>query len=195
MLSNKYSWWAFENVLTQRFCDQVITYGNQQKEKQASVGNAKDTNSGINLKIRNSKVAWLDDAWIYKEITPFIKLANKKAGWNYDFEGQESMQFTKYSDNQYYDWHKDEWEEVNEQTNKVRKLSVTCALNDGNEYEGGNLEFQYRDYTNIQNEYCGFTKKRGSIIVFPSYVYHRVTPVLRGTRYSLVIWTLGEPWK
>ena len=192
MLSNKNSWWAFESVLSKKFCNEVIEYGNQQKHLSGAVGKTK---GNVDLRIRNSQIAWLNDPWIYKEIIPFIKLANKNAEWNYSFHGQENMQFTKYSDNQYYGWHKDEWDEKNEKTNSVRKLSVTCALNDGNEYEGGNLEFQYRDYENIQNEFCYFTKKQGSIVVFPSYVYHRVTPVLTGTRYSLVIWTLGESWK
>jgi len=195
MLSNKYSWWAFENVLSKKFCDEVIAFGNQQEQKLASVGNGKDRESAVNLNIRDSKVSWLNDTWIHKEITPYIKIANENAGWNYQWDSQESMQFTRYASKQYYDWHKDEWEEIYNKSNKVRKLSVTCALNNGDEYKGGNLEFQFRDKVKLENAFCNLTRTRGSLIVFPSYVYHRVTPVLSGTRYSLVIWTLGEPWK
>ena len=38
-------------------------------------------------------------------------------------------------------------------------------------------------------------RKKGTVIVFPSFVWHRVKPVLSGTRYSLVCWSLGQPWK
>ena len=68
---------------------------------------------------------------------------------------------------------------------------------DGSEYEGGDLEFDLRDKSdstsNIQT--TKIARKKGSIIVFPSFVWHRVTPVTQGTRYSLVIWNCGLPFK
>ncbi len=130
MLSNKNSWWEFERFLSKKFCNEVIEYGNQQKHLSGAVGKTK---GNVDLRIRNSHIAWLNDPWIYKEIIPFIRLANQNAQWNYSFHGQENMQFTKYSDNQYYGWHKDEWDDKNKTSNDVRKLSVTCALNEGNE--------------------------------------------------------------
>ena len=84
---------------------------------------------------------------------------------------------------------------------KIRKLSVTCQLTDGSEYEGGELEFDFRDYDpNIRDESKHLIKAKevlpkGSIVVFPSHVWHRVKPVKKGTRYSLVLWNLGYPFK
>ena len=84
---------------------------------------------------------------------------------------------------------------------KVRKLSVTCQLTDGSEYKGGELEFDFRDYNpNMRDESKHLVQAKeilpkGSIIVFPSYLWHRVKPVTKGVRYSLVVWNLGHPFK
>jgi PKHD-type hydroxylase len=73
---------------------------------------------------------------------------------------------------------------------------MTCSLSDPSEYEGGQLQFQFRnedDPTTTRN--CIEILPRGSICVFPSHVWHQVTPVTKGTRYSLVVWSLGYPFK
>ena len=79
----------------------------------------------------------------------------------------------------------------------TRKLSVTVSLADDNEYDGGDLEFDLRDRGDSASNVITSKEARtkGSIIVFPSFVWHRVAPVTRGTRYSLVIWNLGWPFK
>ena len=71
-------------------------------------------------------------------------------------------------------------------------MSVTINLND--DYEGGVLEIDSED------RYWKATPRAtrsslGNICVFPSDTYHRVTKVTKGTRYSLVIWVMGEPWR
>jgi PKHD-type hydroxylase len=154
-------------------------------------------------KKRDSNIVWLNDRWIYKEIQPFIHQANRLAGWNFDWDFSESCQFTKYKLNQFYDWHCDSWEtpyanQDNKDTfGKIRKLSVTCCLSDPKDYEGGELEFDFRnmdpDKPTVRK--CAEIAPRGSIVVFPSHVWHRVKPVTKGTRYSLVIWNLGYPFK
>jgi PKHD-type hydroxylase len=84
---------------------------------------------------------------------------------------------------------------------KIRKLSMTCQLTDGSEYEGGELEFDFRNYNpHMRDEskhriQCKEILPKGSIIVFPSFVWHRVKPVTKGVRYSLVVWNLGYPFK
>tara|TARA_R110000737_G_C14391911_1_gene452476 strand:- start:107 stop:730 length:624 start_codon:yes stop_codon:yes gene_type:complete len=205
-LKNYY--WYFDKVLSDKFCDEVIKYGNQKKEQlaltQGYVKNKELNKEEIKdlKRKRDSKIVWLNDPWIYKEIQPLIHMANKNAGWNFQWDWSESCQFTKYKKNQYYDWHCDSSDSVyNEDQGenfkgKIRKLSVTCQLTDESEYEGGNLEFQYRnkdDATIVET--CLPAKKKGSIIVFPSFVWHRVTPVTKGDRYSLVVWNIGDPYK
>lgn len=79
---------------------------------------------------------------------------------------------------------------------KIRKLSVTVSLSDPKNYKGGNLKFDFGPHSaGGRYHTCTEIRPRGSIIVFPSHVYHQVTPVTQGTRYSLVAWNLGYPFK
>ena len=61
-------------------------------------------------KKRKSDLVWLNDTWIYKELHPYVHMANKNAGWNFQWDRSESCQFTKYKLHQYYDWHNDPWD-------------------------------------------------------------------------------------
>ena len=89
--------------------------------------------------------------------------------------------------------------ETNKNTlGKIRKLSATVSLSDSKEYSGGDLEFDFRNINpdkGHNRKICKEIKPKGSIVVFPSHVWHRVTPVTKGTRYSLVIWNLGYPFR
>jgi PKHD-type hydroxylase len=210
-LQNYY--YFFQNALTPRFCDELIKYGKSQQEQLALTGGQTDkVNKGKPLddkdiidlkKKRDSNIVWLSDRWIFKEIQPFIHQANQLAGWNFEWSFSEACQFTKYKLNQFYDWHADSWEtpyanKDNPDTfGKIRKLSVTCSLSAPEDYEGGELEFDFRntDPDKPAIRKCAEIKPRGSIVVFPSHVWHRVKPVTKGTRYSLVIWNLGYPFK
>ena len=214
-ISNYY--WYFKGVLTPKFCDEVIHYANAQKETMAitgGYGRDRDLNQNplnkqevLDLKRkRNSDLVWLNDTWIYKELHPYVHEANRAAGWNFEWDRSESCQFTKYKLNQYYDWHCDSWDKPYDKPDtpehgKIRKLSMTCQLTDGSEYQGGELEFDFRNYDpHMRDELkhrvqCKEILPKGSIIVFPSFVWHRVKPVTSGTRYSLVVWHLGQPFK
>ena len=211
-LTNYY--WYFKSALTPRFCDEVIAYANQQKEVIALTGGYEKKKKLNKEEIKNlqrkrkSDLVWLNDTWIYKEIHPYVQQANIQAGWNFDWNFSESCQFTKYKHNQYYDWHCDSWEKPYNKKNKndpnhgkIRKLSMTCQLSDGSEYQGGELEFDFRNYDPPMRDeakhkvQCKEILPKGSIIVFPSFVWHRVKPVTSGTRYSLVVWHLGYPFR
>ena len=163
-------------------------------------------------KKRKSDIVWMNDTWIYKEIHPYIHEANQKAGWNFDWDWSESCQFTKYGVGQYYGWHCDSWDKPYSRPpladgtrpidhGKIRKLSVTISLSHPDEYVGGNLEFDFRNQVDWDKDKkaaihsCEGIRPRGSIIVFPSFVWHRVAPVTKGVRHSLVIWNLGYPFR
>lgn len=186
-----------------------------------------------NTYIRDSKVVFLNDDWLYRIIWPFVQEANKQAGWNWEWDFTENLQFTKYTPGQFYGWHADsgafpyekfnpETDEVHRDANgdpildvdnnpipknphkttidnwvgKVRKLSVTISLNDPKEYKGGNLRFDLGPHNDVARYHtCKEIRPKGSIIIFPSHTYHQVTPVTSGTRYSLVAWNLGKPFK
>jgi PKHD-type hydroxylase len=192
-LKNYY--YYFPKVLKPEFCDKIIEIGKEKTQQKAEIADK-------NLDLRNSTIAWMQDLWLYETIEPFIQQANVQAGWNFEWMGSESCQFTIYKENQHYDWHQDShYEPYNKpgtpEHNTIRKLSVTVSLEDGDNYEGGNLEFDLRNRSDSKSNVlvADQARAKGSIIVFPSFVWHRVTPVLKGTRYSLVIWSIGPPFK
>ena len=203
----KYYYWYFQSVIPERICDDIIRYGKEQ-EKQSALTGSPDKYNPTKLELKNiqkkrkSDIVWMNDQWIYKEIQPYIHQANANAGWNFDWDWSESCQFTEYKKDHFYDWHCDSFEEPynrpdNENTHgKVRKLSMTVSLTDPDEYEGGDLEFDFRNRDDgSQPRICEEIRKKGSIIVFPSFVWHRVKPVTKGTRHSLVCWNLGYPFR
>ena len=208
-------YYYFSAVLPPKVCDDIMDYAQRLKSVKAEIGaeeKARKENKQLTeeeklnvQKKRNSDLVWLDEQWIYKEIHPYVHEANEKAGWNFDWDWSESCQFTKYKKGQYYDWHCDGWDKPYEKQGpehgKIRKLSMTCQLTDGSEYEGGELEFDFRNYEPHMREEAKHLRRakeilpKGSIIVFPSFVWHRVKPVTKGVRYSLVMWNLGYPFK
>lgn len=202
----KYHYWVFKEVLSKKICEDIIKFAKQEKENIALVGGMKEKKfskkqiNDLNKK-RNSNVVWLREKWIYDQISPYLMTANKNAGWNYQLDRSESMQFTIYKKGQHYDWHFDCFPDVykdqkEEQLNgKIRKLSMTVSLTDPKEYKGGDFEFKVPDGKGDPVIHkCKEIKPQGSIIVFPSYIIHRVTPVTKGERNSLVVWTVGNPY-
>ena len=203
----KWYYWYFKSVIPERICDEIVCYGKEQNKEMALTGNSsKDNITKLELKNiqkkRKSDVVWMSDRWIYNEIQPYIHQANANAGWNFEWDFSESCQFTEYKKGQFYDWHCDSYEEPynnpkNQNTHgKLRKLSMTVSLTDPVEYEGGDLEFDFRNTDEIsQPRICKEIRKKGSVIIFPSFVWHRVKPVTKGIRHSLVCWNLGYPFR
>jgi len=209
-LTNYY--WYFKSAVPPRICDMILQYGKLKKEKIALTGGF-GKNRDLNKepltkkeekdlkKKRNSNVVWMDDRWIYKEIQPYVNIANKNADWNFQWDYSEICQFTKYSKGQYYDWHCDSWAKPYKEgvyKGKTRKLSVTLNLSNEDDYKGGELEFDFRNADTGKKPntvICKEILSKGSLVVFPSFVWHRVKPVTQGTRYSLVVWNLGHPFK
>lgn len=142
-----------------------------------------------NADIRRSKVSWLDrqaHQWIYDKIWTHVEAVNR-LHFRFaieDFERQ--MQLSCYSADElgFYDWHMDVGDRVNR-----RKLSLVLQLSDPSDYDGGDLQLFY----NCGNFFA--EKNRGSMIMFPSFIMHKVHPVTRGKRYSLVAWIVGPPWR
>jgi len=208
-LNNYY--WYFKSAIPPKLCDDIIKHALAKSETMATIGGygnkklSKDESQDLKLK-RNSDIVWLSDPWIYRELHPYIHRANKAAGWNFDWDYSEQIQFTKYKLNQYYDWHCDSWDKPYDRPNtpehgKIRKISMTCQLTDGSEYKGGELEFDFRNYDpplRDESKHLRQAKEilsKGSVIVFPSFLWHRVKPVTKGVRYSLVMWSVGGPFK
>jgi PKHD-type hydroxylase len=209
-LTNYY--WYFQSAVPSRICDEIVKYGKSLSDQMALTGGLGADPKKLNKKQvadlkqkRDSNIVWMNDRWIYKEIQPYVHQANANAGWNFQWDFSESCQFTKYEKGQYYDWHCDSWDRpyIRENANdpshgKIRKLSVTVTLSDPKEYKGGELEFDFRDKDPDKKpsiRKCTEILPKGSLVVFPSFVWHRVCPVKKGSRYSLVIWNIGWPYR
>ena len=131
----------------------------------------------------------------------YLNTANDRM-FNYKIDSFQTVQFARYRDGGHYDWHRD----VNEHTlvpnGESRKLSLTFSLTDPDKYEGGELQFFNGGWPHQDIPLsCGGIIKgeqvpeeiraQGSVIVFDSRDWHKVTPVTKGTRYSIVCWSIG----
>jgi len=194
------NYYYYKGALSKRFCNQIVQYVKSKQELMGTTGafdnRVLNTQEIKDLKKeRDSNIVWLNESWIYRMILPFVRNANEKANWNFKIDGVEKIQFTKYNKNQFYHWHCDSFPKPNEQ-GKIRKLSVTCSLSDPSEYKGGELEFDLRnDNLKSTKRKCTEIMTQGSIVVFPSFVWHRVKPVKKGIRHSLVLWNTGDSFK
>ena len=123
---------------------------------------------------------------MYKDIEHIMKTTN---GNHFGFDGMtitEPAQYTEYPEGGFYEWHVDN--DVNcAHEPPVRKISMTCLLSDPSTFTGGELEFMEKN--KIPN------LKQGQAIFFASFLRHRVAPVKKGTRRSLVMWFGGQPFK
>jgi len=207
MEKEKFTYWYFNNVIPLHVCNDIVKRGTQGTLKTALTGKFLDKKD-LHEK-RNSDIKWLNENWIYNHLIPYAHLANKNAEWNYQVDGPEHIQFTKYSAKQHYGWHQDAGlhsdanreHAIKHYNGKIRKLSMTCQLSDPKDYSGGEFEFDFRNYDpdkrrakkreHLLTEISG----KGSVLVFPSFLWHRVKPVTKGIRYSLVAWMLGNPWR
>ena len=142
--------------------------------------------------IRSSKVKWLPKSeefrGLYERIAQEIMIHNNQH-FKFDLDCiREQIQYTEYhaEDKGQYDWHMD----LGSGWASLRKLSVTINLSDPKDYDGGVLEFNLGGKTITQG-----SKAKGAITVFPSYLLHRVSPITRGTRKSLVLWVGGNQFR
>lgn len=139
--------------------------------------------------VRKSKVKWIhidnQSHWVYDKIKNFIVEANQI--WKFDLNCViDSIQYTEYYDNGgHYGWHMD----IGPHPINHRKVSVTIQLSDPEDYDGGELELWTG--AGIQK----VEKHKGCAILFPSYMLHRITPVTKGTRRSLVLWVGGANYR
>jgi PKHD-type hydroxylase len=152
---------------------------------------------------RDTDVAFSSESYLYNLFSPLIHGANEGAGWKYDIDWFEPVQIARYKKNQHYAWHTDgPSDHFGSNTSddrggenfvgKVRKLSLIACLSSG--YVGGDLELALQRQDE-PNEILYPKMECGDVIVFPSYVFHRSTPITKGVKYSAAIWCLGEPFK
>ena len=177
-----FNYYYFADGFTSEECDKIIALAELlPKQKATTVGH----NDEMVSDYRKSEISWIPQteeyAWLYDKITELAQVANSSM-WNYDIWGyDDDLQFTRYyDDGGHYDWHADLGPGISN-----RKLSCVIQLSDPEDYEGGDLQL------NPGGGSTTIPKKKGQVTFFSSFVLHRVTPVISGTRMSLVTWLAG----
>jgi PKHD-type hydroxylase len=175
--------WYFGNIDPER-CDQLIEENKTQAISKAAMG---VDGEKLDDQYRSTSLVFLPfNHSLSYNMMAFALQANQECKWDYEINGRESIQFAKYETNQHYNWHTDTFTLSGKDTD--RKLTAVLLLNDPSEFEGG--EFQVKLYS----PYTAPLQK-GSIIVFPSILEHRVTPVTSGVRYSATMWFHGPRFR
>jgi len=178
-------------IFTPEQCKMIIEAGRAEPKQDASVGAGETGIKGgvVDTKTRTSHISWIPFSKMtdmYKDIERIMKTTN---GNHFGFDGMqitELAQYTEYPEGGFYDWHVDN--DVNmAHEPPVRKISMTCLLSPESEFEGGDLELMSEDKI--------AKIKQGHAVFFASFIRHRVTPVTRGRRQSLVMWFGGTPFK
>ena len=170
-----------QSVISKSICNDIIATGEQQKLIDAKIQEGNQNN-------RKSAVSWIKDKWIENTLSSTIEMCNNT--WNFDLKEYEPFQYTVYKKNDFYDWHIDTHNKPYS-NGLIRKLSFTLLLND--DYEGGEFELCIPNPKQEKNKYIKLNNNQvGTMIVFPSFVWHKVNPVIKGVRKSLVGWIVGK---
>ncbi len=154
------------------------------KEAEVNADNTRITRDDL----RKSEVMFIapsGNEWVYDKLSAACIQANTNR-YKFEITGfQTELQLASYGPQQFFEWHMDFG------TGNVsnRKLSISVQLSEPDEYEGGELQFMIN-----QNIFTA-TKEKGTAIIFPSFGLHRVTPVTKGVRKSIVGWISGPPYR
>lgn len=184
-------WQMWEGAIDGKTCDRIIEQAMKLPSQKGIVGTFDPKQID---EIRDAEIRWIDKFYeplkdIHGIVDWYIEEANKNA-YGVDTKCCENLQFTTYDSktNGHYDWHEDVfWER---QDPFDRKLSFVLQLSDINDYDGGQLQLEHWAPPPQDK-----LKRRGTVIVFPAFLKHRVTPVTAGIRHSLVCWKLGPKWR
>jgi PKHD-type hydroxylase len=176
----------FPKVFTPEECQKIIEIGTTSQVEESRVGALDSEDGAVEPRVRKSFNSWItlhNRPRLLNKIEAITNYANSF----YQFElnnFDEQIQFTQYNVGNYYHWHQDSGSGFSMR----RKLSLVVNLSHEMSYEGGSLQFFGNRHRTVGNE-------QGSVIAFPAYEYHRVTPVKKGVRNSLVIWVQGHPFR
>jgi PKHD-type hydroxylase len=190
---------VFPRAVKPDVCDQIVTDCKQNILKKASILSA-NKKGRDDPEIRKTSVDFITDKdnKINELAWHFLREANK-IQFNYELTYFQPIQFAEYKDGGFYGYHQDA--SGIDPDNETRKLSLTLVLSDPNKFEGGELQFYnggrpMEDMGEITGEQViNDIRSQGTVVVFDSRDYHRVTPVTKGVRHSIVCWTVGPNFK
>lgn len=182
-------WYWFEKGFSQEELDRI--YKNLEN---VPFNRATTIGSSSNDSVRRSNIKWIpyseEWAWVYEKLIAMANEANEQL-WDFDLTtAPEMIQYTEYDAAElgHYDWHQD----IGPGGASARKVSLTVQLSGANEYEGGELQiWDGGDLSDAKTTPRG----AGNVVIFPSYMPHRVSPVTKGIRRSFVLWVGGGHYK
>lgn len=190
----------WEAELPEELCRFIIREGSGNDTADAGL-QPDDGENYTDENIRKTQVFFWDAShWISGLTMHYAQLANQEL-WNYRLSVSQGVQFGYYDVGGTYDWHKDEFDQpFADEAPPIwqglsRKLSISVNLSDPDDYEGGDLMFKDTYGTIVEDpDIQARIRKQGSVVVFPAYTPHTVTPITRGVRCSLVSWIIGPPF-
>ena len=191
--------YVFPRAISKEFCEKIVKDCKQNILEEASVLSY-DKLSRDDPEIRKTSVDFIADKdnKINEIAWHFLREANK-IQFNYDLTFFQAIQFAEYKDGGFYGWHQDD-NGISE-SDETRKLSLTLVLSDPNKFDGGELQFYsggrpMEEMGEITGEQVQQDiQSQGTVVVFDSRDWHRVTPVTKGVRHSIVCWTVGPNFK
>ena len=173
-----------ENFLSLSQCQKLMRYLETGESMDSELaGNYKD--NLVNKEVRNNKEVIINNEQLNNKLKMVFELSNQSI-WKFNIQELEKVRILKYENGGKYKWHTD----CGAKETSTRKLTAIVQLSDETKYEGGNLEFGITDKSG-KNNYTA-PRTQGSVIIFPSFLSHRVTPIISGKRYSLITWMNGD---
>jgi PKHD-type hydroxylase len=177
---------VWEGALAPDEVDAIVAHGDALLHSKATLEGRSDAIDAV----RVTDLAWIEHGpetqKLYERLSGIVLRLNADF-YRFDLTGLENLQYTIYDGRQggHYDWHID----FGHKNFKPRKISLSIQLSDPADYEGCALQFQ------IESQPVSAPRGRGTAIAFPSFFLHRVTPVTRGVRKSLVLWATGPEFR
>jgi len=174
-------------IFTPEQCQLIINAGRSEPVQDGQVGGG--SKGVIDTKTRTSHISWIPFNKLPEMYETLNNIIQKTNNNHFGFEGiqiTEQAQYTEYPEGGFYNWHMDS-DIVGMNEPPVRKISMTCLLSHESEFEGGGLE--------LMDEGKIARPKQGQAIFFASFIRHRVIPITKGVRKSLVMWFGGPSFK
>lgn len=176
-----------KEAFSEQLCDSIVHAKSEHNLQFGTVGG--DVGERVESEQRTSRICFLHkiyDSPAYHCLNSIISKVNAEA-YDFDLNEIETSQFTEYCETYkgHYNFHRDS----HQLGDSIRKLSIVVQLSNPSDYEGG--VFEFKNDVELPEHW----NKKGTAIVFPSEMGHRVTPVTKGKRYSLVTWVLGPPFR
>ena len=192
LIEMTYAWIYYANMLSKDKCEKILKTANNSWKKATVLGDQDDSLTVAVPRVsrydkieRSAEVVFVKETWLLEELFSLLNYANNECQWNFIINGIEDVQITKYNVGDFYNYHTDGNGVTTNDEGLTRKLSMSIILND--DYEGGEFE--------IWGDNMPIKYKTGTVILFPSYFVHKVNPITKGIRYSLVAWFGGPKFQ